>query len=561
MKMKNKVLALIYVVVFALLMTLKFDIVYGINDDLTIESMLSGSFSGTPNFMTYYFGLFLGIPLSFLYRVLPMIPWYPVLLLGVIWSSVYFITLRVFEHFESSGMKKVLSAVFLAFVFAFSYTDSIVMLTYTTAAAVSASAGVFLIITARNTEKRSIKPYVSAVIFCLVALFIRKDVFLMASPLMACSFAYKAIKSRKIFAPAVSLGILVFVTATNILVQKVVYSAGDYESYIMLNADRTTVYDYMGVLPDEGASDYFAQKGITPKDTQLCVSYNLLLSEKNMNRMMSDMAGYYDIISEERDTGVSIRNALSEYFRRIRNGEDSHSHLVMIAMYGIVLILCLIRTSFLDFIFVSGVGLFRSILWVYLIYQGRYPHRVTYGILLLELFAILGVLCSLLNEHKKIVLFSVCTALCAVCCIAGAWTQYRELNTNYTKQLETNEKVAPLYRYMNEHSDGLFFLDVYSSINHTSYAIKEYRNKKVNYYILGGWLTGHPIVDEVIRNKSGESVRDILLNDEKSYIVMSNSVYWKNNIDVKNALGNLEVNVVDTLMCGNEVFTVYETVK
>ena len=163
--------------------------------------------------------------------------------------------------------------------------------------------------------------------------------------------------------------------------------------------------------------------------------------------------------------------------------------------------------------------------------MGRYPDRVLVSSLLMEAAVILGLMCKISEKNKLKPLFSGIViaglAIAVLFSLKSSVTDYRE---------ESDRIFAddPVYEYVKENRDRFYLLDVYSVVNHSIYAIKDYNPSYENYMLLGGWITGHPLMKEKINDLPQEL-----------YIIVRND-YTGNNYILENAV-NVRLQPVDEI--------------
>ena len=139
-----------------------------LNDDVAIESILSGAYSGTPDMHTVYMGVGLSFILSLLYRLIPFIPWFGLFCIIVVILS----TAVVLKKNEIAG------AAFILFFFG----SCALMPHYTVVAACAGAAGLFML--SGHAKEEAVADIWAALIMLLLCYQIRMQVFLMFVPFM-----------------------------------------------------------------------------------------------------------------------------------------------------------------------------------------------------------------------------------------------------------------------------------------------------------------------------------------------------------------------------------------
>ena len=100
--------------VFLVLLFLRFDAYYDLNDDVLMEDLLSGAYTGAPAFRNIQSYYPLTLLLGGLYRISQNIPWYGAFLMVMQSVSLMIILGTIFKSFSGRSL---ITAVFSAFLF------------------------------------------------------------------------------------------------------------------------------------------------------------------------------------------------------------------------------------------------------------------------------------------------------------------------------------------------------------------------------------------------------------------------------------------------------------
>ena len=158
--------------------------IYILNDDLMIQSILSGSFF-RPSPYTYCLSIELGEILFLFYYLFPNVPWLGLFFVIIFLSVFVLVSYKLLNIFNSLGKRRMILLIIILSVFMCVFYPNEIMLTFTVVAAVSLCGGIFFILT--SERKKDI--FFSFVYFSF-AYFIREDVFFMGIPFIIVSIIY-----------------------------------------------------------------------------------------------------------------------------------------------------------------------------------------------------------------------------------------------------------------------------------------------------------------------------------------------------------------------------------
>lgn len=555
---KNVTITGIITAVFCVLIYICYDVTYCLNDDVMIQSILSGSYSGSPSYMTYYLSVPLGMVLSLLYKIAPVIPW-----LGMFFTCCYilciFLVLNrlIGVHPIKTGKMFLLICGMLSFFALF--LENMVMIHYTVVAATVGATGIFLLATCvrKSDWKSAYKANIISVLLLVLCYLIRANVFFMLLPFVLIAFAYKifyeGIKAIKYYVPLIvtfaGLFLLMFVINT------VPYCSGEYKEYVKYNDARTRLYDYVGISETDEAKKYYSFNGIDDTTYSLYKSYNIMLANNSSAEKLDTFSNYENVKNES--TLSRLKNAVSRYFEIASDKKESRSLKILIyGVYVVVIILMISMKKYKDIIFVGLLFVLRSLLFVYLIYKGRYPERVTESIMIIEMAVLAGFLVRLARRIKSFNLSMPMPMIMMLILLYSGYVSVGDMNNDYKVQSTINDTDDVLYSYMAENQDKNYFLDVYATVYRTKKATKNYENKDENYLLLGGWMSGHPLTKQKLEGIGYRSAREALTTGDNTYIVLRKDV-GATKEDFENWLG-IRLELEDVIVESTNEFQIYK---
>jgi len=521
---------------FALIWSLA-EPLYAINDDVMIESVLSGSYL-RPYPLAYYFSAELGFLLSGLYGLLPGLPWlglfYAGCHVGCLTSLLCLTGKRIRER-----IPRIMACVFLMVVLTALCFQEFVLMHYTVLAALLGATGLVLFGAAKE-RKELWQP----VCYFLLCYLVRENVFFMLLPVIAVAFLYLLIQNgiakwKEYLIPAIS-----FMAAFLLLfgINRGVLRGAEWKNYLEYNDVRTQVYDYLNVHTEEAALESYAAEGVTKEDVEVISSYDLALFSDgtgNLPALKTVMA--YGEKSRE-STKDRLIWAVKHYVHRSLMQMDDFplNYLVLIVYLGL-LAFYVWKKKFILLLPLAGLGCYRSAFWIFLLFRGRYPDRVILSLYLLE-FGLLAAMAFreiLQNEaegkeqtdkeeagkeqamgkaYGNWIVFAVVTALF----LGTALWNVKETRTLYRAQVNRNREDDCLTAYFEKHPDSFYFIDVYALVGRTKKVFAPTGNTKENYLWMGGWMTRHPLYLEKLRSlfDGAENAGSVLRDRKGVYLAL-----------------------------------------
>ncbi len=495
--------------------------VYALNDDVQIASILSGTYSGTPDMHTVYMRAPLSFVLSSLYRIIPSVSWLGVLQIG----CVALCSAVLFMQWVRNQRLGILTA---AGVFVFFMLGKTLLPHYTCTAAVAGGTGLYLLLSGY--------PLLS-VVFFLLCDQIRSQVFMMLGPFILLAFTAMLPEARKkdrqagqrkesgklaIAAMSLLLGYGIL-----FLVHGAAYSAPEWKEYLALNEARTQLYDYTGVWESEEAREYYRNEPIGLSETAypLYRHYDLLPDEEADTGRLQAMAAFREP-SRQVSFQQHLKNVLYDLrVRSLDKAADLPYMLLLLVLY-FSCITGLIRSlpgkgktgkdsqgkseedakdsenrkeDGVDARFCSSWNLMiliacmagHVLLYGWLLWRGRTPERVTWSLYFLESAFLLGMLERIRRAApEKNGMLPVFPAVAML--LLSLLLPFGE----YKNQLSVNEEEGVLYSYMAERPEILFVCETSAGVYRTCYALTPDAQDAGNTVLMGGWMYGSPLQEQ-----------------------------------------------------------------
>ena len=479
----KKIIIAVSIVIIYILLAIFIRPVFYLNDDITIRSIISGSYSGVPDGHAVYMSYPLSGFLALLYRIVPVIPWFDIFISGILLSCIILI---VTSYKEFSVWWVIVSFLFCAAVFA----EALFYVHYSIVAVTVAGSAIALWTLRENKT--------SSLVLMILAAMIRRQFFLLSLPFLAVAVLYdilyrketddgkKLIRNSLIAVAAIIAGVLAIAGINSIM-----YSSDSWKEYRKYNDERTRLYDYTG-FPSMGEDSPAIQAlDIPDNEKKLLLSYNTMLSEADAN-LLSDIA---DSMPNEKP---APREAVKEYLNHIKYDRNP-LRMLLLFLYPASIAAFIVKRKWIGLGHIICLFCGRSLIWVYLIMQGRFPERINFSLLILEIMVLIGWILRLFMQRKKdkpgynpVWTLLIISGVCFVA-----------LSINFAKDRiadqHLNQKSWDVLKdYFAEHEENEYLLDVYS---HVAYAERLYEKGPENAMLLGGWMTNTPLS----RHKLSES--------------------------------------------------------
>lgn len=547
---KNTAITLLLTICLFFLGALCFDVTYCLNDDLMIQSILSGTFAAENSGLAVYFNAPLSHVLALFYGILPTVPW-----LGLFLCSCFILCFALVLHrlfsMQETVMGQILVFLLVPLGFGALFFFQYILIHYTVVAAVTGATGAFLLATAphKNTWKQTILSMLPAICLLLLCFLIRTNVFILILPFVLCAFLMRLCYTdknsesekpdednknshspfyKKLWQTFINhlpaMGIFFGGAAFLFSLHFLLYQTGEMKTYTEYNDARTTLYDYEQIHDTPDARAYYASKGVTEEEVNIYLDYNILLDETSSPEKFLSMASYKKDAGLELSPVNKLKNAFSTYkIRTLQKNADYPYNFMALGLYALSFAAILLRKKYAFFIPLGAMGVLRSLLFVYLFYQGRYPERVTLSVYLAECILFAALFALLLKENKSKTILSAVGTVLALLFLAMLPVTASMGITAYNNQQEINKSQNVLFAYMQEHPDNLYLADVYATVYRTEPAIADYDSSYENYITLGGWISGHPLLDKKLALHGYSNIKDALTTGEDVYLVLHES--------------------------------------
>lgn len=527
---ENQIWALGLSVLLCAVIGICFDYYYALNDDVLMKDIVAGVYTGTPegrNIQMLFPASFL---ISLFYRVVRGIPWYGIFLNLCHFGSIYLITVRLLS-FCKKRLTKAVAVLLEAVAVITLLLQELVFVQYTVTCTLLAAAAAFLFYTSDNdgTVKAFWKRNIPSILLVTLAFQIRSEMLLLVLPLICvtglCRWAcekpfFTKENAAKYF--SVFGGILAGIVVSQ-GIHMVAYGSADWQKFNSFFDNRTELYDFQTIPPYEGNEAFYESIGMSHAEQTLLVNYNFGLDEEIDEALLQKISSYAaQLKADSVSFKENLKKAVINYKYRTFHETDYPWNIFVILMYGLVLFaaLCNRRFRFLWELFCMGVV--RTGLWLFILYRGRDPERITHSLYLMEFVILLAFLLVECRNEKKV--FSYLkpgfTLLLAVLCVPASGMSFTGVRTEYERREEVNQELYALQTYTREHPEKFYFFDVYSSVKYSEKLFVNVDNRISNYDIMGGWACKSPLMEKKYAYYQIDSMERALLERNDVFVIV-----------------------------------------
>ena len=497
----NILLALCIAMITWGIVAIGFDFFYDLNDDVLIKDILSGAYTGTPSGYNNQMMYPISVLIAGLYRLIPFVPWYGIMLMGGLATSVSIIVYRLLCYTLNIWIKLAMSIFTVVFILGV-YLDEITNMTYTVVSAMLATAACIWVLTDNNLRLRD---NIVPIVLCLISFNIRSEMFLLMCPYMATvaiikfifDLSKKTLRNLSEIAAVILAGVVF-----SFLIDAIAYSGSEWSEYRRLFDARTEVYDFTGIPEYDTNEDFYESEGITREQWQLLVDYNYALDDNISADTLEKIASYVRS-GEAKDANgnpytranVGIKTAIGQYIRSIVDFTAAPMYmplrLIVTLLFIALIILSVLSRRGDTLVGLAVVFLCRSVPWLYFYYSGRPVERLSHPMFFIEAAILLTMMCQTKISRLDKGLVYLTLILILVLCVVNLKTEWSET----ARQMREREEVNASYEKLCEHTmttEGYYLIDVYSTVDFTEKVFAPQADKS-NQMLAGGWMAGSPL--------------------------------------------------------------------
>ena len=536
-----------------ILIGLLFDFYYDLNDDVMMKDIMAGVYTGTPeghNMQTLYA---LGFFVSFCYRLYRNVPWYGLFLCLCQFGSLYLVGVRLLRLCK----KRFWKAAWMLMLTLLIWSVLLIHMTavqYTVTSGMMTAAAIFLFVT---TEKGlSVKAFwcrnIPSILLVILAFQLRTEMMLLLSPFVALAGFIRWLEEERFWQKdnllkyGSVLGTILLGIVCSLLIDLAAYGSPDWQSFRKFFNYRTEVYDYhLDVLTDGTHTKQLADLGFSESAQELLANYNFGLDESIDERAMGDLAAYVDEYAvHNTDARALLSEQIREYKYRIRHFQDGPYSILILLGYcmglGAGSAVAAVYRGKVRFRFLIEALLLivvRTALWLFILFRGRDPVRITHPLYLAEFAVLMGMVFlrfgwaqnggmqwqraqSERQRRSKEKAACILVGVCAIAMLGMTPGNIGSVRQDMLQRQQANEDARAIAAYCEKHADNFYFEDVYSTVTFSQEMFKNVDNSMSNYDIMGGWICKSPLYEQKLAHFGMASMAEGFLNGEQVYMIM-----------------------------------------
>lgn len=497
-KWREAGLAALIVVGAWLFLAVFFDFYYDLNDDTAMKDILSGTYTGIPEGRNIQMLYPLGWAVSVLYRLLPAVPWYGCFLcfcqFFALWTIVSAAGTRAQNPERRPAVFLLLTAAGLTLLL-----YEFVFIQYTVTAGLLAAAALTRLLAGPDGDTGDFGKYhaVTAAL-CALSFYLRTEMFLLLGPFLALAVCWRLAEYRgenrqagrgALRRYAGLAGTVVILTGAGLAADYAAYGSAEWKDFRLFFDARTAVYDFYGIPDYEQNREFYESVNVSPARYTLLQNYNFDLDTGIDTEMMERIAGY-GAAHQEQGPARRLYESMYAYGYRFVHGEELFFD-VLLCLAWFFLIRAALRERNRALLGKLAMLFFvRTGLWLFLLYRGRMPERITHPLYLLEGILLLWLFQEPLQWkkfEKSAILFLYAALFVCVAAAQGqtVWRQYQDREAR-------NVQWQAWKTYCAEHPSSFYFVDVYSSVAYSEKLFADTAPAYRNFDLLGGWCVKSP---------------------------------------------------------------------
>lgn len=463
----QRLLFLIFTIIFYCIELLWMKPVDGINDDWGMYSTLSGAYLGYPDAHVLFFLYPLSWLLCRLYKLCSFIPWYGLFQHGIHIACIYCIyerTLTLWRKHNTSDAVWKPALLLLCGLFFLVDLNMISEAQYTTTAGFAAATALFCFITARMNASVSefLKNNIPTLIFALTAYSMRQNILYLILPMAGMLWLSKWILAYRNGVEQIAIKLwscaLILLAGMGLLLglHTIAYSDAEWADFRKINHYRERVGDFYTWPEYEECKEELAALGISEEDYMYrkngapYIGYNMSVEDW---KQMNDIAR--ECYLERTGFKSRIKNILTGSITVFLFQDGMQPANIMLALLLVsTFVLILVRRNYSALLVYLFYLFGRMVSWGYVLYEGRFPKRISQPLVAVDYMILLGILLSfnlLRLEKTKHCLFPLCCMF--MLCMVSLYSTKTDIDANYHSRQANWEGLKD---YCHSHPDNFY---------------------------------------------------------------------------------------------------------
>ncbi|MCR4788102.1 MAG: hypothetical protein K5888_05930 [Lachnospiraceae bacterium] len=544
----KRIAALIPVIILMIVVGLSYDYYFDLNDDVLMKDILSGTYSSEPLAHNMQMLWPLCAPVTLLYRMVPHVSWYGIMLVGFQYASLYVIIDGISKicsektnelsdpkkwFFKPQFARPVVYFISMLVIASLMFTHLIYVQYTVTVAMMSGAAAVrFFNADTSGSLKESLKAFCPGIVIIVLAFNLRTEMMLLMLPFVGAVLVYKLSFEEKIFKNGMlkkyiyALLLILLFMFIFWYIDSMAYGTPGWRAFRNMFDSRTILYDYSVPPPYEGNESFYDMAGLTPEEAVLFENYNYGIDPRIDDRMMRAVATHAKYSGKnDRSFSDKLKDKIRIYIYEITHlndtpGTDHPWNMVALILYVSCALVMIFGKDIFGLWRIVALFAGRSAIWLYMLMGERTPDRITHSLYFMEITVLMILFMALLQRSdltgdkriKTVIMAATAALLCAGICIIIPGRKEASYQAAYREQV--NAPYIELYEYMAGDTEKMFLIDTYSSV---SYSEKMFDDiafvSKANSNVLGGWAATSPIEKDKLAAYGIEDMGSGLLSD------------------------------------------------
>ncbi len=580
---RDRGLTALIVIGLGIILAVCFDFYYDLNDDMAMKDILSGTYTGSPDGHNIQSLYPLGLCISLCYRILPAVPWYGLFLCGCQFFALW-LGVNSFCGLCRDRRQKAVAALLLTAGTGVLFLYEFVFVQYTVTAGLLVCAALVRVYRGPRAGSAEFTVYhlVTAAVVGL-AFYLRTEIVMLLCPLLGLAVLFRVaedwaairggndrnIKKDDINDTSVRnerialvkscgflLAVMVVILAAGLIANRAAYGSEEWRRFRQFFDDRTELYDFYGIPSYENNRQFYDSIGLSEAQYTLLENYNFDLDDDIDTQMMHEIAVYASQ-HQEKSMARRLYESVYAYGYRFTHGEELIFDLLLVVTYFFLARAALAEKKPLllgKLALVLGV---RTALWLFLLYRGRAPERVTHPLYLMELILLVLLFVSDTDVFRwKKFQKSAILSMYAVLFVCTAFLHIGSVKQIYEDRQSVNVQWQLWKQYCRERPEQFYYLDVYSSVAYSEKLFSDISPAYRNFDLPGGWCVKSPLSKQKRQVSGFESAAEGLLAG-RAYFAADNTREERSPdfLTAYFAEKGREITIQETDRCGN--FSVY----
>lgn len=478
------------------------------NDDAAMSGILYGVNTGYYSAHLVFVNCWIGLLLKALMSVVPVIPWYSVLMYIILFLSYYAVSYCLIKKDNFWG-----TCVSLVFLLFYGY-HTYVTLQFTEVAAVSTIAGIVLLFTALEEKKISKWQAMLAFLLLLFGAGYRFSMFASAFIIMSGYGVYQLVKHYKdksnflrwFFRCMIMFGVSIIICFGLEAADRYEYNNNDlYKEYVKFNSYRAILMDY-GFPDYDEYEDVYQRLNISEEDMQFFKSWNFA----DPDVFTTDVVVTLGKIKAD-DRPEINGEFVDEFFSWFPVQLLKYNWLPGFLLICIFALLC--SNNKFSYLYIVYEILVLGAIQFYLFYKGRYLiSRVDIGLFFAASVVIGTIMLDMGPKYRIDKRMALSVASIVLLTLCPVW--YKENKQDET-EIKEQQRAWEVTRLLNEDKEKLYLCSVGSVQG--AYGVWDVISpgRQSNSCSLGGWRTYSPTSIEVLREYGVDNpFRDMVDNPD-----------------------------------------------